>query len=152
MAWPIRATARVAISSLLIFSLGGCALLAEYPITSASVGVWGTTGKGPTDHAVSYAFDEDCETLRALNSEPICKQVNLRSPEVVDKSFNIERPQEPLYREANPAIYFPSNHGPHQAASNFRKSKRQAKSSTKKKRSLKKSTNASIHGDSYQQS
>ena len=152
MAWPILATARVAISSLLIFSLMGCALLAEYPITSASVGVWGTTGKGPTDHAVSYAFDEDCETLRALNSEPICKKVNHRSPEVVDKSFNIEPPPNPLYREANPALHLPSKNRPPQAASGLRKSKRQAQSSTKKKRSLKKSTHASIHGDSYQQS
>jgi hypothetical protein len=68
--------------------LSGCALVLEYPMTSASVGLWGTTGKGPTDHAVSYALNEDCETLRAINSEPICKKNNGVAPEVVDKSFN----------------------------------------------------------------
>ena len=72
--------------------LSGCALVLEYPITSASVGVWGTTGKGPTDHAVSYALNEDCETLRAINSEPICKKTSDITPDVVDKSFNLESP------------------------------------------------------------
>jgi hypothetical protein len=61
-------------------------------MTSASVGLWGTTGKGPTDHAVSYALNEDCETLRAINSEPICKKNNDAAPEVVDKSFNLQAP------------------------------------------------------------
>ena len=74
--------------------LNGCALVLEYPITSASVGVWGTTGKGPTDHAVSYALNEDCETLRAVNAEPICKKTNDVTPDVVDKSFNLETPSK----------------------------------------------------------
>lgn len=74
--------------------LSGCAFVLEYPMTSASVGVWGTTGKGPTDHAVSYALNEDCETLRAINSEPICKKTNDVSPEVVDKSFNLANPSD----------------------------------------------------------
>ncbi len=74
--------------------LHGCALVLEYPITSASVGVWGTTGKGPADHAVSYALKEDCETLRAINSEPICKKNSDVMPDVVDKSFNLEPPRQ----------------------------------------------------------
>ncbi len=74
--------------------LHGCALVLEYPITSASVGVWGTTGKGPADHAVSYALNEDCETLRAINSEPICKKTSNVTPDVVDKSFNLETPHK----------------------------------------------------------
>lgn len=74
--------------------LNGCTLLLEYPITSASLGVWGTTGKGPTDHAVSYALNEDCETLRAVNSEPICKKTSDVTPDVVDKSFNLETPNK----------------------------------------------------------
>ena len=74
--------------------LHGCALVLEYPITSASVGVWGTTGKGPADHAVSYALNEDCETLRAINSEPICKKTSNVTPDVVDKSFNLEPPRK----------------------------------------------------------
>jgi hypothetical protein len=76
--------------------LNGCALVLEYPLTSASVGVWGTTGKGPTDHAVSYALNEDCEALRAINSEPICKKTSDVAPDVVDKSFNLEAPKNPV--------------------------------------------------------
>lgn len=73
--------------------LNGCALVLEYPITSASLGVWGTTGKGPTDHAVSYALNEDCEILRAINSKPICKRASDFTPDVIDKSFNLETPK-----------------------------------------------------------
>lgn len=73
--------------------LNGCALVLEYPITSASLGVWGTTGKGPTDHAVSYALNEDCEILRAINSKPICKKASDFTPDVIDKSFNLETPR-----------------------------------------------------------
>ena len=75
--------------------LEGCAFIAEYPITSASMGVWGTTGKGPTDHAVSYALSEDCETLRAINSEPICQKTNTDPVDVIDKSFNLSPHQNP---------------------------------------------------------
>lgn len=91
-----RSTLTAVVAKWLLLSyplLNGCALVLEYPITSASVGVWGTTGKGPTDHAVSYALNEDCETLRAINSEPICKKTSDVTPDVVDKSFNLESPK-----------------------------------------------------------
>ena len=152
MLWSKSTMPRTAIASLLTLPLMGCAFLAEYPITSASVGVWGTTGKGPTDHAVSYAFDEDCETFRAINSEPICKKVNTQSAEVVDKSFNLETPKNQLYPETHPAIQRPPNTGRPQVISGLRKNQRLTQSSKKKKRSFKKSTHMSIHGDSYQQS
>jgi hypothetical protein len=57
--------------------LTGCALApvaAQYPVTTASVGVFAATGKGPTDHAISYAAKQDCSTLRILDNEPTCHQ------------------------------------------------------------------------------
>ena len=62
----------VVLSSVLIAN-SGCALVAEYPVTAASVGVWGTTGKGPTDHALSYVTDQDCETLRWTKGQSACE-------------------------------------------------------------------------------
>ena len=44
------------------------------------------------DHAVSYALNEDCAPLRAINSEPICKKTSAVIHDVVDKSFNLETP------------------------------------------------------------
>ena len=78
---------------VLVPCIGGCALILEYPITTVSLGIWGTTGKSPTDHAVSYAIDEDCQTLRAINAEPICKKNNAPLVEVVDKSFTLTKPE-----------------------------------------------------------
>jgi hypothetical protein len=72
---------------LLAHFLSGCMLVpiaAQYPVTSASVGVLATTGKGPADHAVSYAQDEDCNTLRLLSGEPICQPYTVAP--VVEKS------------------------------------------------------------------
>lgn len=89
MSCDTRALLRIAFSVSASFLLSSCALLAEYPITSASVGIWGATGKGPADHAVSYAMSEDCVTLRAINSEPICQSGPRVAPEVIDKSLSI---------------------------------------------------------------
>jgi len=111
--------------------------LAEYPITSASVGVWGTTGKGPTDHVVSYAFDEDCETLRAINAEPICKKPDATNPEVVDKSFNVESSRNPSGVGSHQATPYRSKNLPHRS-SGVIPSKKQVKSAGKKRKTLKK--------------
>lgn len=67
--------------------LVGCVLapvVAQYPVTSASVGVLATTGKGPADHAVSYAKEEDCNTLRVFGDDPICQPYKVAP--VKDKS------------------------------------------------------------------
>ncbi len=72
-------------------SLTGCALALEYPLTSASLGVWGATGKSPSDHAISYVTDEDCETMRLIKSDPMCKKLNQGPIEVVDKSSYVGR-------------------------------------------------------------
>jgi hypothetical protein len=71
--------------------LSGCALALEYPLTSASLGVWGATGKSPSDHAISYVTDEDCEAMRLMKSDPMCKKLNQGPIEVVDKSSYINR-------------------------------------------------------------
>ena len=62
------------IVSLWLLSLtGGCALILEYPITSASAGVWGATGKGPADHALSNVAGQDCEVVRVIDLQPVCQ-------------------------------------------------------------------------------
>jgi len=80
----LRPTTYIALITAL--SLSGCALALQYPLTSASLGIWGATGKSPSDHAVSYVTDEDCESLRLLNSDAMCKKINTQPVEVVDKS------------------------------------------------------------------
>lgn len=66
----------------------GCALVLEYPITSASAGVWGTTGKSPAEHAISGAVGEDCEIGRMVDGEPMCIKAEAKpKAEVIDRSF-----------------------------------------------------------------
>jgi hypothetical protein len=72
----------VFLSSVVLLS--GCSVIAEYPLTSAGVGVFAATGKGPTDHAISYAAKKDCATLRIIDNEPVCQDIVV--PEVVDHS------------------------------------------------------------------
>jgi hypothetical protein len=55
--------------TMVTISLVGCAA----PFTAASVGVWGTTGKGPSDHALSYATDSDCMTTRIFTNDKVCQ-------------------------------------------------------------------------------
>jgi hypothetical protein len=52
----------------------GCALVVQYPVTSASAGVWGATGKGPSDHAMSNATGQDCDLTRVIDLQPVCQQ------------------------------------------------------------------------------
>jgi hypothetical protein len=55
--------------TIVTVSLVGCVA----PFTAASVGVWGTTGKGPSDHALSYATDSDCMTTRIFTNDKVCQ-------------------------------------------------------------------------------
>jgi len=70
--------------SLLLVQLTGCAVVAEYPVTTASVAVLAATGKGPTDHTLSHVAERDCSTLRVLDNEKICKDYVLA--DVVDRT------------------------------------------------------------------
>ena len=49
-------------------------MVLQYPATSASAGLWGATGKGPTDHAVSNATGQDCYLTRVLDLVPVCQE------------------------------------------------------------------------------
>jgi hypothetical protein len=69
-------------SLLLINLLTGCAVVAEYPVTSASVAIMAATGKGPADHALSHVAGQDCATLRVIENERICQKYTMA--EVVD--------------------------------------------------------------------
>lgn len=63
---------------LLSVVLTGCSTIAQYPVTSASMAVWGTTGKTTTDHALSFVTGKDCVTLRIFSkyaNEYICEEV-----------------------------------------------------------------------------
>ena len=66
--------------------LSGCAWVLEYPVTSASAGVWGATGKGPADHALSNVAGQDCELLRVADLEPVCLR-DKALPRVEDRHF-----------------------------------------------------------------
>ena len=58
--------------------LTGCSTIVQYPVTSASMAVWGTTGKTTTDHALSFVTGKDCVTLRIFSqyaNEYICEEV-----------------------------------------------------------------------------
>lgn len=53
----------------LLLPLVGCSV----PVTVASLGVRGATGKSPTDHTLSYATDSDCKTYRIVLNDKICQ-------------------------------------------------------------------------------
>jgi len=58
--------------------LSGCAALPpvlDYASMALSTISYLTTGKGPSDHAVSYAMKKDCSLLRALALKPVCIEV-----------------------------------------------------------------------------
>ncbi len=71
--------ALVKVVLLMVFVvLTGCSTIVQYPVTSASMAVWGTTGKTTTDHALSFVTGKDCVTLRIFSqyaNEYICEEV-----------------------------------------------------------------------------
>jgi len=77
--------------------LTGCSTIVQYPVTSASMAVWGTTGKTTTDHALSFVTGKDCVTLRIFSkyaNEYICEDVieqpvyQIRGLEKISKNKN----------------------------------------------------------------
>lgn len=52
----------------------GCAMIAAYPMTAASLATTAATGKSPTDHAISESVDKDCSLLKVLDGNPICER------------------------------------------------------------------------------
>ena len=58
--------------------LTGCSTIAQYPVTAASMTIWGTTGNTTGDHALSFITGKDCVTLRIFSqyeNEYICEEV-----------------------------------------------------------------------------
>ena len=78
-----------------VFLLQGCAVVAEYPVTSASLAVWGVTGKGPADHALSAVAERDCATLRIIDGKKICQDYVLA--EVKDVSTKVDVKRQEVY-------------------------------------------------------
>ena len=71
--------------------LQSCSLVVQYPVTSTSTGVWATTGKGPTDHALSKVSGKDCELVRVFGDGSICIPREPLPP-VEERSIQIRRP------------------------------------------------------------
>jgi len=68
-------------------TLQGCALVAAYPVTAASVATTAGTGKSPTDHAISESADQDCSIGKILDGQPICER-RLKPKEVPVQDYS----------------------------------------------------------------
>ncbi|UFS56420.1 hypothetical protein LN050_00530 [Comamonadaceae bacterium M7527] len=77
---------RLAIYALASNLLSGCGAIAAYPLTAASLGVWGATGKTPTDHVISQANGQDCSLMRSMANEPLCTPSTQGPVQLVDRS------------------------------------------------------------------
>ena len=64
--------------------LSGCGALLTAPATISSLAVWGTTGKTPSDHAVSGVAGQDCSMFRALDSQSVCVSATTKRAEIVN--------------------------------------------------------------------
>jgi hypothetical protein len=82
---------RVCLVAVLFLSLQSCSLVAQYPVTSASTGVWATTGKGPADHALSKVAGKDCELVRFVGDDSVCQPIKPLPP-VEERSIQVRRP------------------------------------------------------------
>lgn len=69
--------------------LSGCGALWATPVTVASLAVWGTTGKTPSDHAVSEVAGQDCSLFRALGSQDICVSANAKRAEIINLNKSV---------------------------------------------------------------
>ena len=81
----VRTMAWASLGALWMVCGAGCSLVMQYPVTSASAGVWGATGKGPTDHAVSNVTQQDCDLTRVIDLQPVCQE--RQAVEVQERSF-----------------------------------------------------------------
>ena len=77
--------------AFLLLLLQSCSLVAQYPVTSASTGVWVTTGKGPADRALSKVAGKDCELVRVIGDDSVC-HLKKPLPPVEDRSIQVHSP------------------------------------------------------------
>ena len=73
--------------SIALCSLAGCAMVAAYPMTAASVGTTVATGKSPAEHAVSEGSDKDCSIGKIFDGQPICEE-RLKPQDVPVKDYS----------------------------------------------------------------
>ena len=76
-------------------SLSGCAMVAAYPATAASVSTTVATGKSPTDHAVSESAGKDCSMMRVFEGKPVCEK-RLRPDEVPVEDLTRQKKVVPI--------------------------------------------------------
>jgi hypothetical protein len=68
--------------------LAGCSFVAQYPLTSLSTGIWGATGKTPTDHALSNLTISDCVSTSVVGESEVCQPIKPKdSIPVEDRSL-----------------------------------------------------------------
>lgn len=70
---------RLVLLLFIYLSLCGCATLPpvmNYASMALSGITYVATGKGPSDHALSFATHKDCSLLRALISKPVCVEAS----------------------------------------------------------------------------
>ena len=69
---------RCVIAGSLLMLLNGCASLPpiiQYANMAMSGITYVSTGKGPSDHAISYVAKKDCSLFRILLLKPVCTEV-----------------------------------------------------------------------------
>lgn len=62
--------------------LSGCAAIPpafDYASMALTGATYISTGKGPSDHAISYVAEKDCSLLRLLVFKPMCIPVNVNT-------------------------------------------------------------------------
>ena len=92
---------RVFCTVMLMLTCGGCATLTLPPVLDyASWALSGisyiATGKGPSDHVISYATKKDCTLLRALALKPVCIEVTEDTNKPVWASLMEKKKNEPF--------------------------------------------------------
>ncbi len=72
---------------LALGQLSACAMMAAYPLTTASVGTTVATGKSLTDHAASEGTGHDCSVMRVFEGRAICEK-RLKPSEIPVKDYS----------------------------------------------------------------
>ena len=102
------------------FCLSGCAAIPpiiDYASMALSTVTYLSTGKGPSDHALSLVVKKDCSLLRLLLFKPICIPVNENTNKSLfarffrkeENEFNYDVPPPPTL-STTPILPIPTDH------------------------------------------
>ncbi len=72
---------RLVALTFLLFGLGACEVSPALMVATAGLVSYVHTDRTLTDHAVSYATEEDCSVRHWANNEPYCQDPNEDSSE-----------------------------------------------------------------------